>query len=32
MLELNGRFPADVDVDAAWSAGLAAFADGPARP
>jgi AcrR family transcriptional regulator len=26
-LELNGRFPPDADVDAAWRAGLVAFAD-----
>jgi len=25
MLELNGRFPADADVDAAWVAGVAAM-------
>jgi len=25
MLELNGRFPPDADLDAAWRAGLAAF-------
>jgi AcrR family transcriptional regulator len=26
-LELNGRFPPDADLDAAWRAGIAAFAD-----
>lgn len=26
VLELNGRFPPDADLDAAWAAGLAAFA------
>ena len=30
ILELAGRFPPDADLDAAWSAGLAAF--GAARP
>lgn len=25
MLELNGRFPPDADLDAAWAAGVAAF-------
>lgn len=25
ILELDGRFPADADLDAAWAAGLAAF-------
>lgn len=31
ILELSGRFPADADLDAAWSAGLTAFgAAGPA--
>jgi hypothetical protein len=25
-LEIDGRFPADADLDQAWSAGLAAFA------
>ena len=25
ILELNGRFPADADLDAAWAAGLRAF-------
>jgi Tetracyclin repressor-like, C-terminal domain len=25
MLELNGRFPPDADLDAAWRAGIAAF-------
>ena len=30
ILELDGRFPADADLDAAWARGLAAF--GAARP
>ncbi|SDM32465.1 TetR/AcrR family transcriptional regulator [Allokutzneria albata] len=30
ILELDGRFPPDADLDSAWSTGLAAFAD-PAR-
>jgi hypothetical protein len=25
MLEINGRFPADADIDAAWEAGLTAM-------
>jgi hypothetical protein len=25
ILELDGRFPPDADLDGAWSAGLAAF-------
>jgi hypothetical protein len=25
ILELDGRFPADADLDAAWARGLAAF-------
>ncbi len=28
ILELDGRFPADADLDAAWAAGIAAFAGG----
>jgi AcrR family transcriptional regulator len=33
MLELDGRFPPDADLDAAWHAGLAAFQATPAaRP
>ncbi len=28
ILELDGRFPADADLDAAWAAGLAAFGAG----
>lgn len=29
MLQLNGRFPPDADIDAAWAAGVAAFEDAP---
>jgi hypothetical protein len=29
-LELNGRFPADADLDAAWARGVAAFGPPPA--
>ena len=25
MLEINGRFPADADIDAAWEAGMTAM-------
>ena len=25
MLEINGRFPADADIDAAWRAGITAL-------
>jgi hypothetical protein len=25
MLEINGRFPADADIDAAWEAGITAL-------
>jgi len=25
MLEINGRFPADADIDAAWDAGVTAL-------
>jgi AcrR family transcriptional regulator len=32
ILELDGRFPPEADLDAAWRAGLAAFADGDPRP
>jgi AcrR family transcriptional regulator len=28
-LEIDGRFPADADIDEAWRAGLRAFASGP---
>jgi hypothetical protein len=27
ILELDGRFPPDADLDSAWRTGLAAFAD-----
>lgn len=30
VLELNGRFPPDADLDAAWERGVAAFRDRPA--
>ena len=32
MLELNGRFPADADIDASWAAGVEAFRRTPQRP
>jgi AcrR family transcriptional regulator len=31
ILELNGRFPPDADLDAAWREGIEALADGGAR-
>jgi AcrR family transcriptional regulator len=32
MLELDGRFPAGADLDAAWEAGLSAFVASPGHP